>query len=61
MATEAEAGAGTREYQAIKRHCSTLVETLSKTVDPAQFARRLKEKEVVNDGEPQLFSLWLDS
>ena len=51
MATAAAAGTGTKEYQAIKLHYATLVNTLGKTVDPADFARKLGEKSLISDGE----------
>ena len=51
MATAAAAGTSTKEYQAIKRHSATLVDTLGKTVDPADFARKLREKSLISDGE----------
>ena len=51
MATAAAAGTGTKEYQAIKLHYAMLVNTLGKTVDPADFARKMGEKSLINDGE----------
>ena len=43
-------GTGTKKYRAIERHYATLVDTLGKTVDPAHFARRLKEKSLISQG-----------
>ena len=51
VATAAAAGTGTKEYQAIKRYYAMLVNTLGKTVDPADFARKMGEKSLINDGE----------
>ena len=51
MATTTAAGTKTKEYQAIKRHYARLVDTLGKTVDPADFARKLREKSLISDSE----------
>ena len=41
----------TKEYRAIMQNNDMLIDTLGKTVDPASFARKLKEKSLVNDRE----------
>ena len=51
MATPVATGMAMEEYRAIKRHYTTLVDTLGKTVDPARFASRLEEKSLIGNGE----------
>ena len=46
-----EYGTDTKEYQMIRVHFDTLVDTLGTTADPAQFARRLQVKSLISDGE----------
>ena len=47
----AVSGTGTKEYQAIKHHYATLIDTLGKTVNPTHFAGRLGEKSLIPDGK----------
>ena len=51
MATAETTGKGTNEYRAIERHYDALVDTLGKTVDPANSARKLGEESLISDGE----------
>ena len=55
MATSTQSittGTDTKEYRTIKRHFDALVDNLGSTVgDPARFARRLREKSLISDGE----------
>ena len=50
--TRVSSGTGTKEYRAIKRHSTTIIDNLGSTVsDPARFARVLKDKSLVTDGK----------
>ena len=51
MATAETIGTGTNEHRAIERHYDALVDTLGKTVDPADSARKLGEESLISDGE----------
>ena len=51
MATAETTGTGRNEYGAIERHYDALVDTLGKTVDPADTARKLGEESLISDGE----------
>ena len=51
METAETTGTGTNEYRAIERHHDALVDTLGKTVDPADSARHLGEESLISDGE----------
>ena len=48
-------GSDTKEDQMIRHHFDTLVDTLGKTVDPADFAMRLQAKSLISDGELPVF------
>ena len=45
----ASSGKSTREYRAIQEHHSSLVDNLGKTVDPAHFARKLRDKSLISE------------
>ena len=48
---ETGSGKGTKEYRAILHFHAKLVDILSETVDPAGFARRLKEKSLITSSK----------
>ena len=45
----ATSGESTKEYRAIQKHYSSLVDNLGKTVDPAHFARKLREESLISE------------
>ena len=51
---ETGSGTGTKEYRAMQCYHAKLVDILSRSADPAGFARRLKEKSLITESKMYL-------